>query len=202
MNRLLVLASVLTLVAIGRFTQAQQVSRSPKEVIEEYWALETNGVTLTPEGWKKGSAFFVKPIARPQSYTIIVIDDSSVWPAWVQGDTAQVMIGIDEVGRIDSQLRYVPPNANFSKEGALWKLVRSESHWELGSDGTTVRQVRGTREWRISNDPGPVVFLSLGSAIRYVIEERDKSTDPNRKEHANATLLALRNYQRKYATHQ
>src|SRR5438270_13832882 len=62
--------------------------KSPKEVVEEFWKLETEGGRLTPEGWLNADIFFVRPEPLPRKKIIEVISAKykySVDVRWIKG---------------------------------------------------------------------------------------------------------------------
>ncbi len=169
-------------------------------MVEEFWKLETDGGRLTPEGWNKANAFFVRSTTPPTKRIILVIDkDFSVWDPVVKGNTADVIVGVHGICEINSELRSSrwPPAAT-GKDGAFWKLVLTNKHWELGTDGNAAREVTGSAEWRIdsagSGGTGNEIWLTVGAAIRYVTQMRDKTTNPVVKQNADRTLSILKRH--------
>jgi hypothetical protein len=183
---------MLPLLAIPARPQgAQTKERSPRTVMEEFWKLEIEGGRLTAEGWRRANTFFVRPMPVPASKEVIVIDrDFSVWDPIINGNNAQVMIGIRSLGTIDSSLQYLPPNSDAVKEGVGYHLLLSDKHWEFGGDGTTLKEVTGVPEWRIDHT-GTKIFLTVETARRYISEARDKTTDSLIKRNADRALAAL-----------
>jgi len=60
--------------------------KGPKQVVEEFLAMETNGGRLTPEGWHQAEAFFVRPAPEPSGRRIVVISPNySVYETWTKG---------------------------------------------------------------------------------------------------------------------
>lgn len=85
---------------------------SPDEVLEKYFAMINEGALLTPEGGEKAAALFVHQSPRPRDRTVFVTtmfplgngpmdshgNHAEAWQKWV-----------DDLGAIDSALRYRPP---------------------------------------------------------------------------------------------
>ncbi len=167
-------------------------AKSPKEVVEQFLKMETQGGRITPEGWRKASTFFVRPSRPSRDIRVFVVyRDYAVWNPVIKGTTATVMMDIYSEGRIDSALRYTPPDAHSYKSGIMFKLVLTDKYWELGPHGNATTEVAGPREWRI-DEASPMLVLNAQSAIRYVNEMRDRTTDPVTKKNARTTLLALK----------
>jgi hypothetical protein len=63
-SRVCFLISILGLSLIGAHARSPASPKSPKEVVEEFWKIETDGGTLTLVGWSKASSFLFA-LARP-----------------------------------------------------------------------------------------------------------------------------------------
>lgn len=85
------------------------------------------------------------------------------------------------------------PGNGLIREGinADYALVLTDKHRELGPDRHESKEVSGVREWRIENTPS-FATITLATAIRYVTEMRDKTTDPTIKKNADHTLAKLK----------
>ena len=168
-------------------------AKSAKEVVEEFWKLEIQGTRLTNEGWRKADIFFLHPSAPPQKKTISIVsgkDPCSAGERWVKGNRAEIANGCFGLGRIDDQLRYTASDSAYDKIAVVYHLVLTDKSWELEPDGITEKQVSGPATWRIEN-PEPILWLSVDTAVRYVTKMRDKTTDPIIKRNANETLSKL-----------
>lgn len=166
---------------------------SPKQVVEEFWKLETEGGRLTAKGWYKAGVFFVRPGPAPRKKTIAITSGKhkcSVDERWVRGNHAEIANQCFDLGRIDNSLRYTPPDSLAYKINLVYRLTLTDKHWEIGPDGVTETEVSGPLAWRIEN-PEPVLWLTVGAAARYVREQRDKTSDPAIKKNADQTLAAL-----------
>lgn len=188
---------LLVLIAVPTIpSQAQtNATNSPKEVVEQFWKIETEGGRLTPEGWRKAEDFFLHPNPTPQKKTIAVISGKykyAVDERWVKKNKAEIANGCFDLGRIDDSLTYTPPDPRYAKTAVIYHLVLTDKRWELGSDGVTEKEVSGPFTWRIENAE-PVFWLTVDAASRYVRERRDKTTDPTIKKNADATLARLKN---------
>lgn len=193
MSRILMVALMSACFGISVFGQDTR-SQSPKAVVEDFWKFEIDGGRLTPDGWSRGNDFFVRPIPMSGVGKITVIDrNSSVWDPVMDGKKCRVTIGISSLGRLGPKLQYFPPDSRFVKEGAEYRLVLTETHSQLGTDGKTSKEIAGPLRWRIEG-PGSPIFITLDTAIRYLSEKGEHSPDPVIRKNAEKTLAALRKY--------
>ncbi len=149
---------------------------------------------MTPEGWRKAAIFFVHPGSPPQKKTIALTSGKyqcSAGERWVKGNQAEIANGCFDLGRIDHALRYAPPDPRYYKIAVIYHLLLTDKHWEIGPDGVAEKQVTGPLAWRIENAE-PIFWLTVETAIRYVTEMRDKTTDPAIKKNAEQTLAKLK----------
>jgi hypothetical protein len=172
------------------------IKNSPTEVVDEVWRLATQGELLNPEGWRQACGFYTKPTPFSGKKVIVVMGND--WgPAYVLGskdDGANVGLGYTALGQIDSELRYTPPpKTDAIKTGFLYHLVVEPTYIMMyGSDGKTLVEKKPTGEhvWQIQGSPDSS-WTTVNTAIRYVLEMRDKATDPVVKKNASQTLAKL-----------
>jgi len=168
MKHVLMVSLLLIVGALGAYGQSEtKEAKSPREVVEEFWKLETQGRRLTPEGWRKAAIFFVHPGSPPQKKTLAVISGRnkySVDERWIKGDRAEIWNGCIDLGRIDDALRYTPPDPRYDKAVVSYHLVLTDKHWEFGPDAVTEKEVSGPLAWRIEN-PEPIFWLTVETAI-------------------------------------
>ena len=171
---------VFVSLAVSIFSQtAAQPSKSPKEIVEEYWTFETTGGRLTAEGWKKSERYFVNAIPPPADKTIVVIDrDYAVWDPIIKGNRASVTVGLTIVGEISPEMGFRKHVHKSAKEGTIFDLVRSE--------------VAGRSEWKIDGTHRKI-WLTKEAARDYVSRMRDQSQDDAIKKRAQETLARLKN---------
>ncbi len=111
-------------------------SKGPKQVVEEFLAMETNGGRLTPEGWHQAEAFFVRPAPEPSGRRIVVISPNySVYETWTKGDRAEVYNDCEGLGRIDPALRYTPPASGGEHNPILTVENRGTTHIFMAQQG-------------------------------------------------------------------
>jgi hypothetical protein len=171
--------------------------RSPKEVITLLWMMGTQGELLTQKGWNEASeSFFTKP--APPSGNKIIFIRSNGWPLpWGKtiGNTAEIDIGYGDAGQIDSSLRYTPPKPTRAiKTGVFYRLVYVRTHWTQRSfhknGKMEEKEMIGPMEWQIDGSPEQP-WTTVNTAIRYVLEVRDKTNNPVIRRNADRTITEL-----------
>jgi len=209
MKQLIALAALLTFAAIAAPAQTRAVrEESPKEVVEQFWTMESTGGRLTPAGWYKAAVFFaVQPSPLPMDKDILVVaGDFRVGEPTISGDQATVAVGCPgcrDLGHLDSTLRLKlsplrPARASaHAMPGTSYKydLVLSDKRWEVDPRTGVAQELTGPRQWRLSTFQ-PTLFLNVDTAIRYVTEMRTKWHDPAIRSNADATLAVLQKWQR------
>lgn len=177
--------------ALGAQSTASQ-EQSPKELVERYWRLETNGERLTTQGWNKLDVLRVRPSPPAQKKVIIVVSpDFSVWDPMFDGSKATVNVGLRIFGEISPDMRFTKNSTTAIKEGRLFTLARTSKHWEVGPDGKSLHEVTGPSEWRI-DELGGKIWLNVRTATTYVVDKRGKTNDPVVKKNADGTLAILK----------
>ncbi len=195
MKRLLVFLLVITVVphcAWGQSVASSSMTKSPKEVVEQFLKMEIEGGRISLQGWRKASTFFASPTPpNPQiNLVFVVYKDYAVWEPTIKGASAEAMMDIYDEGRIDSKLRYLAPARHAYKSGILFKLMLTDTHWEFDTGAQSPKEVKSIPERRI--EKLGMLILNVGSAIRYVTEMRDRATDPTIKKNADETLAKLK----------
>lgn len=195
--RRLVLSTLILAASIAPAQVPANLSKSPNQVVAEFFQFEANGGRLTTDGWHKADDFFVYPVPRPQSQTIFVVDNHYSLDdplAKITADTARVTVYVLPVGEIDSAFRF--KLSEQYKGYWIYHLIWTDTHWRIDSEGQRV-EMKGSPEWKI-NDADPLMkatlpqlTLTVTTAIRYVTEMRDKATDPAIKKNADETLAKL-----------
>jgi hypothetical protein len=170
--------------------------------MEEYWKLETSGGRLTTEGWNQAAKFFLRPSPIPKDRVVIIVGKNySIWEPIIVGDTAEVIIGFDDVCKcqLDSKLNITPSKSqNAIKTSVRYKLVLTSAYWELDPHGTaTPKEVHGTPEWRIdAYSLQSPVWLTIDSAIRYLAEVSEHTNDSMLQKNATESLVKLKHFRR------
>jgi hypothetical protein len=122
-------------------------------------------------------------------------------------DSTRVIIYTNALGHLDPSLRLsnypsmrmgpVNSSACNGQDIFVFNLVLSDKHWQIGTDGSA-KMLEGPLAWRVENTSYEP-FISLDAAIRYVIQRRDKTTDPVLKKNAAGTLAVLTFFKRHLA---
>jgi hypothetical protein len=199
LSRALVFAAAIIFAAFTLSAQSRhQATDSPKDVVTELWQRATEGLLLNPEGWNKSSGLFVHPTEPPKNRSFQVVSNEwRVGPVIDRGDMTEVDVEYGATGEIDSSLRYTPPpKIPYMKTRFAYYLVWLPSYLPVygGADGRTVvgKQPTGTGIgiWQI-NDPRMPPWTTVNTAIRYVLEKREKTADPVIRKNADETLKIL-----------
>ena len=169
---------------------------SPEEVLDRYYKMVNDGVLLTSEGWAHAAKLFVRQNPEPNDELIFVTTKFPLGngPMDVNGDHAVAyQKWVDDIGSIDSAFRYhPPPKESLQVEGIIriFRLVLTEKHWELASDGKSEKEINGPEEWRMEGVLN-VRLASREAAIRFLTEKRDEIADPVVRKNADRTLAIL-----------
>jgi len=180
----------------------------PKEIVDLVWRLATQGDLLTAEGWDKMArgAFAYPPPAvggkvapiRPQGGKTIrvVSNDWGIVGCTMEPDTARVVVEYYDAGSIDETLQYRPGKEPppMGKSEMMFTLAFVAGHWETyksKGDAMEVAEVKTTPPaWRIESPQGPA-WATVNAAIRYLLEMREGTRDPETKKNADETLSRL-----------
>lgn len=187
------------------FTQAPNAAeKSPKEVVEEFWRMETEGGRLTTEGWYKASRFFIRlgPGSAPPKKVLHVIrsgrDDTLEETARTE-NWAEVSVSTNQLGEIDPGLRFraSPQHGPYGLEilkGPIvtFDLVLTDKHWEVNRDGGRSKELTTPPQWLIDCAEREL-WVNLDAATHYVKDMRDKTRDPGVKKNADEVLAKLMN---------
>src|SRR6267154_2167860 len=157
----------------------------PSRCSKRTFAMETRGGRLSKAGWTRGDRFFASPVPMPlQRHVVVISEHHSVYETSINGDRAEVSNDIEDLGRIDSTLHYTPPPPGVLKMTAIYHLVKNHP-----SNSST--RAAEASAWKIT-DPGPTLWLNRETAMRYVLDARDKTSDPAVRKNADQTLAILR----------
>ena len=136
---------------------------------------------------------FVSPSPPSRDKVIFVMKGGVfVGDPEIKGNTAQVGVQYLEVGRLDSALRF-----NFTerdgpvKTRTFYTLILSARHWERGCEGGKAKDVTGPMEWRIAGSQ-PEPRVTAVTALRYLVQVRDKSMNPTIRENADRSIAILK----------
>jgi len=190
---------ILIVCGLMALTLAQTRTKTvpPDEVLKRFLSLETQGLGLKPTGWNRMMAtFFIRPTPPPQGMQIAVIAyQYGVGDSSVKGNTAQVYVGYERLGLLDTGLRFIPTTTKIETRSMCnYNLTLTAKHWALDGDKHEA-EVTGDPEWRIENHECEML-LTPTAAVRYVTEARNKATDPVTRHNADKSLAKLRDYVR------
>lgn len=215
MKRLFSYAMVLFLIVTARASAQRHLPppTSPEDIINRLWTMATTGELLTPKGMGEASAFYLHPAAPPTNKSFSVVSNfwgaASLVETRSKSDTAEVIVGYEPAGNIDSALRYTPPPPSRAmKFGVEYHLSFAPTHstesileksgsvrqkngyiaptWKIKSTKT----VTGPPAWFIDG-PQQAPFATVNAAIRYVLEMRGITKNPAIKRNADQTLRIL-----------
>jgi hypothetical protein len=193
---LAIIATYVRPMAIGKSPTCQD--EAPRINVETLWTMATRGELLTPEGWHRALGYFMEPDTEPKEKAIDVVSDYYGVNASQNDDkTAKVDMEYTDLGHIDAQLKYTrPPVQTAYKTSIEYQLVVTPVYVAIyGADGKTLiekKVVPGEKAWVI-NGPPPRPWATVNATIRYVLLQRNKTTDPAIKKNADDTLAILLN---------
>lgn len=195
MYRLLSFAAVLGSCMVPAYAQVPPTApESPKEVVVRFCKMETGGGRLTLAGWQEARRSFVRSRTFSSESPIVVVGKAySVWdPVVLPDGTTEVTVDVDPVGQIDSKLRFSPPERRYYKNARHFKLAFSDKRWEVGTKEDATKEVtEPSRRWLI-DEPNDTLMLSITTALRYVSQQRDSTSDSAIKKNAGETLTKLK----------
>ncbi len=162
--------------------------------MDEIWRMATKGELLNSEGWSQASAFYTKPKPFPGNHTVLVM--SNDWgPAYdyrAKDENGDVGLGYIDMGKIDAELRYTPPaKTEFIKTAVLYHMVAVPAYSVMHSaNGSMEKKPLGSRFWQVEGSLD-TPWTTVNTAVRYVLEQRQKTSDPNIRKNADETLASL-----------
>jgi len=194
MVKLLVLTTMLSFAVIATSARSSAgPGKSPKEVVERFCKMDAEGKLLSPDGANETAILFVSPYSWRRDQVIVVVSDYVVRGPDLQGNSAYFTVDYHTWGQLDSSLRFTREEGSIPyrpvKDREYYDLVFTNRYNELGENGPKA-VVKGPLAWRIEATPSRP-HVSVDTAIRYVTEMRDKSSDLASKENADKTIIAL-----------
>lgn len=166
---------------------------SPEQVVQNFCVMDAEGKQLNAQGEKEIASLLAGQKLWAPYPEITIIKDYVVNQPDGRGDAAQVTVGYNVWGRVDSSLHFtLLGEASMNRPTLIPEyvtVVRSDKHLEPGTDGQ-LREVTGAAEWKIGRTPS-TPYISVGTAIRYVREMGYRSKDRMVKMNAHRTLAEL-----------
>ena len=203
MHRLLIFVAVFGLGVIVADAQAPtEPQKSPKEVVEQFCKIETEGRWLGSEHWDELQNFLTDVKAWPPPGSISVLRNYAVGDARKDigyGGVVDYQVEVDyfEWGSIDSFLNFTRARGPRGESPAAGEPVEQRTYQTLIlTDRFLKRTLSGDEEktgalrWRMALFTSPRVDAE--AALRCVAEMRDQSNDPAVKYNAERTLAILR----------
>ncbi len=200
-GKLFGLMALLSLPLNAIFAQAAALKpKSPKDVVEEFWRMQTSGGTLTTAGWYKASDFFIRPGPDPFNHIVHVISNGradNIEETARTENWAEVSVSTNELGQLDSALRFTrspqrgPHGVLFLRGPVIrFDLVLSDKRWEVEPDGAMGKEVTVPPKWLIDCTE-KTSWIDVDTVIRYVTEMREKTKNSAIKKNANITITIL-----------
>jgi hypothetical protein len=171
---------------------------TPKEVVEQLWNKATAGDLLTSKGWIRASQYFSTSAIPPGNQVIVVMSNTyGVVSVSVEGKSAEVQIAYYKLGELDSQLRFTPapkPPPDVYQTSEEYHLAAIHRHIvTYTSDGKTLsdKEIPESVVWQIEGSLSGPPWTTVNTAIRYVLEQKVKATDPVVRKNSDDTLQKL-----------
>lgn len=203
MYRRAILAAVFGLCVLAADAQAPaEPERSPKETVQRFYKLETEGRWLTPRHWDELQNFLTDsgPWLSPGPISVLrnyQVGDASKRIGYRGTVDYEVEVDYFEWGSIDSFLNFTraqgprgeTPVADEPVERRTYQsLVLSDKFVKRSQSGD--KQKNGALRWRMSLVLVPSA-VNVDTALRWVAEARNKSSDPLIKYNADRTIAIL-----------
>ena len=171
--------------------KGQTPASTPQESVEQLWSAATRGDLLTTSGRARASSLFTRPTASPGNGGILVLSNI-YYVTWVsvEGKSAKVQVAYGKLGHIDSRLRFTrePPTTAYETDEE-YHLTSSLKYSATLPDGRP--NLPETVVWRIEGSPLWPPWTTVNTAIRYVLEQKAKTTDATVRKNADETIAAL-----------
>jgi hypothetical protein len=199
MNRQLIFALLVVGASGSTATLAQAPGcpdDGPKKTIETLWAMAARGELLTTEGWRRASGYFTRQDPKLAGKVVQVVSDYYGVNSYSNDGTAAIVdMEYSDAGQIDAALRYRPPHGTLADKTSLrYRVVSGPSFMVMyGPDGKTKvqeKEIPEEKAWQVEGPPS-APWATVNAAIRYVLETREKTTDPVIKNNADQTLAKL-----------
>ncbi len=180
---------------VGQQSSACQ-AKSPRDAVDQFWRMATRGEFLAKDGWKKESVFFAEPSSTRGDVAYVASDYWEINDVTVTGNKAEVTVGFDPAGQVDSRFRYTRPRQTDAiKQAMVYRLTCAPTHHVdyyvvEGSDLKPHKIVEGPPAWQFDGTP-KYVYATVNSAIRYVLEAERTTKDPTIRKNADESLTKL-----------
>ena len=195
--------AILKRLSAGGPLPAQPVEGAKESPIRSARGFMRLEIGLLPDQWNQLTDFFVET-PKPQRNSVHIVDIVGTG-ADTNGDSTEVQVSTNSLGKLDASLRLwnyppwrLPPgnpgaSACYGDDRFVFRLLLSDKQWQIATDGSAKR-LDVPFAWRIE-DPSFPPSLSLDTAMRYVRQMREKTSDPVVKSNAVRTLNILDYYE-------
>ncbi len=203
MHRFLIFAVALGLGVIVADAQAPtEPAKSPKEVVEQFYKMQTEGRWLGPERWDELQDFLtdVEPWSPPKSISVLKsyeVREARRDIGWGGRVDYQVEVDLFEWGSIDAFLNFASARSPRGKLLAAGELAEQRTYQTLVQTDKFLKrglprdeEKTGALRWRMNPFFSPEV--NVDAALRWVAELRGKSNDPAIRNNAERTLAILK----------
>jgi hypothetical protein len=197
LKRWSLIGTLIPLILSGSVIIAQTLptpKNSPRNVIEALWKMAARGDLLTQDGWKRAEDYYTVLIPWTGNKTVLIVSNEYGFDdASVRGTKANAVVTCEQLGQLDSALRYTPaPPSPYFKSGWGYDLVTVPGHMLfIGSNGRQEDKVNPkVTYWKIKGSQG-MPWTTVNTAIRYVLEMRNKTFDPAIRKNADDTIAKL-----------
>jgi hypothetical protein len=161
---------------------AETRTASAKNVVEQFVKIDVKGARLTSQGWNQADELFTKHTEPSQPTFLVVIARRYA----VSQDTTKknyFVLGYDDIGHIDiSTLRFTPTHVS------MVRWFYSGYAVTRGHDGNA------SSEWKIEGAQPKEMHVTVDAATRWVLQARDKASDPASRRNADQTIIKLKPY--------
>lgn len=198
MCRLFILVPIVGLAMTLAEAQAPtEPQKSPREAVEQFYKLETQGRWLGPEHWDELQNIQIRlePWSAPES--ISVVKTYQVVDCEKDGRCGRDQVEVDfyEWGSINPFLNFVAARDSKGNKSANGEPVEQRTYQTLYFSDSFVsesgdEEKKGSLRWR-STVSLTLPRLNVDTALRWVAEMRDKSNDPAIRYNAEKTIAIL-----------
>jgi hypothetical protein len=202
-HRWIIMAVVSGLAVAAAYPQAPTESeKPPKEVVQQFYSLATEGRWLAPQHWDELQDFLteVGPWYLPGAISVLQgyqVGDATRHIGYRDTVDYQVEVDCFEWGSIDSFLNFTRARGPSGKTSVAGEPVVRRTYETLfltdkfvKSSPSGDKQETGALHWRMSLLTPPA--LNVDAALLWVAERRDKSSDPLIKYNADRTIAVLK----------
>jgi hypothetical protein len=179
----------------GRSQTPNNQLKPTEKAVTEYLRLVATGALLKSDGWIEAGKLFDVWNASPPDKTIDLMSMGILGEQWEKDGRAYVETKwTDDMGSIDPMLRY-SPGPPVAMVGYGFYLVFTNQHREIGTAGKAQTEVIGPPEWKIE---GPIKrrTATVETALAYISERRDKTSDLKIRSNAEKTIKTLQGLHR------